>query len=45
MLARKILRHDFIALKVERGIKELGTMFIPEIKIFLIVETDEIRFK
>jgi hypothetical protein len=45
ILARKILSHDFIALKAEMGIKELGNDVYSKIKIFRIVETEEIRRK
>jgi hypothetical protein len=45
ILARKILSHDYIALKAEMGIKELGNDVYSKIKIFRIIETKEIRRK
>jgi hypothetical protein len=46
ILARKKnLSHDYIALKAEMGIKELGNDVYSKIKIFRIVETKEIHRK
>jgi hypothetical protein len=37
ILARKILSHDFIALKAEMGIKELGNDVYSKLKYFALL--------